>query len=314
MFDFVGKRKIWYIICLCIIIPGIISLCIQGLNVGIDFTGGNITQVKFEEQIEVADIRDVVSAKVNQVPMIQNVDETEFLIRTHALSEEESAALILDLEKNFGKLTVTRSDHIGPVIGSELRNSAILALVIALVLMLIYIAIRFKFNYGITAIITLVNDVLIVLSIFSLLQIEVDGAFIAAILTVIGYSINNTIVIFDRIRENSRGTKKEDDPAIINKSVKQSLARTINTVLAVLFLLVCLMLLGGETTKIFSLAMIVGAIGGLYSAIFLTGSVLHEFNSKKNNKNLNNNINKDEAKIGKKKVVVSKKPVTGKTK
>ncbi len=287
MFDFVGKRKIWYIISLCIIIPGIISLCLQGFNLGIDFTGGNITQIKFEQQVDLEEVRQVVEEHVSQVPTIQNVDETEYLIRTQTFSEEESSAMIEDLESTLGALSVTRSESIGPVIGSELRTSAILALVIALALMLVYIAFRFKFRYGVTAIITLVNDVLIVISIFSIFQLEVEGAFIAAILTVVGYSINNTIVIFDRIRENTRKMPDADTDTLLNTSIMQSRARTINTVLAVLFLLLCLMFFGGETTKVFALAMVVGTCGGLFSALFITGSVLSEFGRKKKNPPLN---------------------------
>ncbi len=278
MFNFTGKRKLWYIISLLIIIPGIISMILQGFNTGIDFTGGSIVQIRFEQAVDPGDIREVVNEFVSQTPMIQEASNNSYNIRTVEMSNEESQNMLIALEEKFGALNVESTELIGPVVGRELVKNARNAVLIALVFMLIYIAIRFKFNYAIAAILALCHDVLVTLSVFSIFQIEVDSAFIAAILTVVGYSINNTIVIFDRIRENIRNQKssKVDYASIINASIRQTLARSINTVIAVLIFLFSLVLFGGETTKIFAFALILGNFAGFYSSLVLAGSFLLE--------------------------------------
>ncbi len=284
IFNFTGRRPIWYVISLLIIIPGIISLVMQGFNQGIDFTGGTIVQVAFTEPVDQAAVREVVSRHVTQTPAIQASENNGYLIRTTQMTEEESTAMIEDLRSSLGELELERNDLIGPVVGKELLRNAQWAILIALLLMLIYISIRFKFNFALSAVCALAHDLLVVISIFSLLQIEIDSAFVAAVLTVLGYSINNTIVIFDRIRENGRFAKnsKSDLAVEINTGITQTLTRSINTVVAVLLLLVCLMLLGGETTKMFAFAIIVGAVAGTYSSIFLAGSFLLDFTKLRN--------------------------------
>ena len=282
MLDFMAKRKIFYIIALIVIIPGIISFFVQGLNFGIDFTGGSIFQIQFTTEADDAQVREIVSSHVTQTPTIQKSGDNEYLIRTVELSEEESDALITDLTENIGELTLLRNEVIGPVIGSELLKNAIISLAIALALMLVYIAFRFRFNFGIASILALAHDVLITIGIFSILQLEIDSSFVAAILTVIGYSINNTIVVFDRIRENSKQHVKETYTDLINRSINQTLARSINTVLAILFPLVALYFLGGATTKIMVFALIIGNIAGCFSSVCLSGSFLLEMDNSKN--------------------------------
>jgi preprotein translocase subunit SecF len=192
--------------------------------------------------------------------------------------------MLKDIRAQLGEIEITRNDAIGPVIGSELRTNALLAIIVAVILMLAYIAFRFKFNYGLASIIAQVFDVMVVISIFSLFRLEINSAFIATILTVVGYSINNTIVIFDRVRENIRKDRSLISGDLINKSIKQTLTRTINTVVAVLILLFCLMILGGETTKIFTFGIIVGVLAGFFSSVFLTGNFLNDLNNRKNKK------------------------------
>ncbi len=275
-FDFVGKRKIWYAISIVIIIAGIISLCVQGLNLGLDFTGGNIIQVQFEEDVEIDELRNVVNQYVDSTPTIQESDANNYIIRTQELSEENNEALLSDLENNFGNSEILRNEKIGAVIGSELISNAKWALLAAFVLMLIYITIRFKFNFAISAVVPLMHDVLVTVGLFSLLRVEVDSTFIAAILTILGYSINGTIVIFDRIRENMGKDHKAPFPDLVNKSINQTLGRSINTNLAVLILVVCLLILGGDSTKAFSLALLFGVIFGCYSSVFIAGPMLSD--------------------------------------
>ncbi len=284
MIAFTKRRKLWYLIALIIIIPGIISMCVQGFNLGIDFTGGTILEVRFENEADMSAIRELVSAHVEQTPTIQAGENNLYTIRTVEMTESESDELVRALQEQIGALTVEKENFIGPVVGKELVRNAEIAVLIAMALMLVYITIRFKLEYALAAILALAHDVLVTLSIFSLFQIELDSAFIAAILTVLGYSINNTIVVFDRIRENSKDPqyKKYTDAEMIDTSISQTLGRSINTVLAVLFLLVSLFLFGGATTRIFTFALITGVAAGFYSSLLLAGSFVLEIRNIRN--------------------------------
>lgn len=273
-FDFLGRRKIWYAISLVIIIAGLGSLIFRGLNLGIDFTGGNILQLQFEQTVTAEDLRAKVSEYVEATPTIQESDENTFLIRTEDMEEETSNALLTDIETNLSPFEILRNERIGPVIGQELIANAWMALVLALILMLIYITIRFRFNFAVSAIVPLMHDALVMIGLFSILQFEVDSTFVAAILTILGYSINSTIVIFDRIRENRELRPRQDFSELVNDSINQTLGRSINTSVAVLLLVVCLLLFGGDTTRAFSMALVIGILSGAYSSVFIAGSIL----------------------------------------
>ncbi len=265
---FIKLRKYWYIISLVIILTGLISLAFRGLNKGIDFTGGNIIELSYTKPVAVEMIREVIaSQKLEASRTVQKIGETGYLIRTPHLTQDQNDNLIAALGK-LGKSTVLRNESVGPTIGRELTQKALIALIIASVLMIIYITIRFEFKQGLAAIIALLHDVLIVTGIFSLFRIEIDSAFVAAILTIIGYSINDTIIIFDRIRENMLHRQKgESIEDVVNRSIWQTLTRSINTVLTVIFVLVAMYILGGSTIKTFILAMLIGVISGAYSSI-----------------------------------------------
>ena len=261
-------RKIWYLISILVILPGLVSLAVRGLNLGIDFTGGSILEVRFDQPVAVEKVREAAAALGLEASHgVQQSGATNYLLRTRHLTREEGDRLLAELEK-LGSYTVLRNESVGPVIGRELTYKAILALVIASVLMVIYITIRFEFKQGIAAIIALIHDTLVVTGIFSLFRLEVDSAFIAAVLTIIGYSINDTIIIFDRIRENmrsrARGESLED---LVNRSLWQTLTRSVNTVLTVVFVLVAMYFLGGSTIRHFVLAMLIGVVSGAYSSI-----------------------------------------------
>ncbi|HHY05505.1 MAG TPA: protein translocase subunit SecF [Clostridia bacterium] len=199
------------------------------------------------------------------------------MLKTPELGQEKKNEVLEAFENKIGKFDLLRSENVGPVIGKELRRVGILALVIAGILQIIYITIRFELRFGIAAILALLHDAIVTLGFFSLFQFEVDLTFIAAILTVIGYSINDTIVIFDRIRENLKLMRKEELATLVNISIKQNLVRTFNTSLAVAFVLIALLVLGGETTRYFSMAMLVGVISGVYSSVFIATSLWYDF-------------------------------------
>lgn len=274
--DFLGKRKIWYAISIIVLVAGFASLMFRGLNLGIDFTGGNILQLEFSQSVAAEDLRATVSAYVDTTPTIQESDNNTYLIRTEDMTEETSQALLDDIEANLSSFDILRNERIGPVIGQELIANAWIALSLALLLMLLYITIRFRFNFAVSAIVPLMHDALVMLGLFSILQFEVDSTFVAAILTILGYSINSTIVIFDRIRENREMHPKQDFNSLVNDSINQTLGRSVNTSLAVLLLLVSLFVFGGDTTRAFSLALIIGVVSGAYSSVFIAGPILSD--------------------------------------
>ncbi|MTV49715.1 protein translocase subunit SecF [Heliobacillus mobilis] len=276
--NIIGRRKIWYALSLLIIIPGIISLLLRGLNLGIDFTGGSLLQFQFENTVTVEQVRNVLDQSHLGSSTIQLSDGNNVLIRTKTMDESERNKLVNDIKGQVGNLTVQRDEIVGPVIGKELAQKALLALAIASVLIIGYITVRFEFKFAIAAILALMHDVFVVIGIFSIFQIEVDSSFVAAVLTVVGYSINDTIVIFDRIRENlNRKKRTEDLESLVNRSVLETMTRSINTVLQVVFVLVALLFWGGETTKVFTLAMLVGVVSGAYSSIFNASPLWFDF-------------------------------------
>ncbi|MBE0467781.1 MAG: protein translocase subunit SecF [Candidatus Desulforudis sp.] len=274
MFNFVRQRKYWYIISLLIIIPGIISLLFRGLNLGIDFTGGSLIELRFEQVVTVQEVRTVLAEHGLEQSVVQLSGENQVLIRTGVITEERNQAMVAGLKDELGGLTVLRNDSVGPVIGKELTQRAILALIIASIAMVVYITWRFEFKQGLAAVAALLHDALVTLSLFSIFWLQVDSAFVAAVLTILGYSINATIVIFDRVRENIKGARKTEPlESIIDRSLWQTLARSANTALTVLFMLVALYFLGGATLKTFVLALIIGVTSGTYSSVFISSQL-----------------------------------------
>lgn len=276
-FHFIKLRKIWYALSILVLIPCVISLAGQGLNRGIDFSGGSLLDLRFNQATTVEQVRDVLGEFGLEGATIQRSGETDFLIRTSELSEAESTSIVGSLDQKLGGVTVLRNELVGAVVGQELIRNALLALGVAAVLMVIYIAWRFEFKQGIAAVLAIMHDVLIATGIFSILQIEIDVAFVAAILTIIGYSINDTIVIFDRIRENMLHKKKgEALEDVVNNSLWQTLARSINTVLTVVFIVTAIYLLGGATIKNMALALLIGISAGAYSSIFIASPLWYD--------------------------------------
>ncbi len=276
---FIKRRKVFYIISLLIIIPGLVSLVMNGLNLGIDFTGGSIVQVQMDSSVRSAQVRSALK-EIGMERADVSKSGNQFLIRTTELDQEQTRQLLDALESKFKNVEFLSAESVGAAIGKELTNKAILAVIIAAFAMLIYITIRFEWTFGVAAIVSEIHDVLFVLGLFSLFQWEINTSFIAAILTVVGYSINDTIVIFDRIRENLRMKRKEDYANLVNRSITQSLNRSINTVLTSLFALVALLVFGGGNIRYFILAMVIGFVIGCYSSIFVASPVWYDIKNR----------------------------------
>ena len=277
-FDIVGRRKIWYALSLLVIIPGILCMFVKGFNFGIDFTGGTIMEMRFEEPVNINQVREVMKSYHLDNSTIQlsgdtasAVEARNVMIRTVDLEETDRKAIMATLKEKLGDYSVLREEKVGATMGTELLLNALWATLLSWLLIVIYVSIRFEFRFGLAAVLALVHDVLVVLAVFSFLQKQVDSSFVAALLTIVGYSINDTIVIFDRIRENLRlhFRRGGDVAALANRSIFQTLTRSIYTVCTVLFTTFALYWFGGDTTKDFSFALLVGFMSGCYSSIFI---------------------------------------------
>ena len=277
-FDILKRSKLWFAISLLIIIPGIFCMFTKGFNFGIDFTGGTIIEMEFQQEVTLPQVRDVLreynldNATIQLSGDVSNVEASkDVMIRTMDLEENDRKAVMASLKDEIGNYTVLREEKVGATIGGELITDALMATVISWILIILYVSYRFEWRFGVAAILTLIHDVLIVLSVFSFLQKQVDSSFVAAILTIIGYSINDTIVIFDRIRENQRLHFKRggDLNELANRSIYQTLTRSLYTVFTVLFTTFALYFFGGDTTKDFSFALLIGFFSGSYSSIFV---------------------------------------------
>lgn len=278
-FNIVKKRYWWFAISLLILVPGIISLFMQGLNLGVDFKGGSMLDMKFAKPVSQTAITDTMkSVGLDGTVQLSNND-TSALIRTAVLEEAQRAQFLTALQSSVGDFdkSTLKEDKVGPAIGQELTQNAFLSLAIAAVLMLIYIGFRFQLAFAISGILALLHDVIVTVGLFSIFQWQVDATFVAAILTIFGYSINDTVVIFDRIRENEtrmkRGESYED---MVDKSIWQTMGRSIKTTIAVVIALLSLLILGGESTFTFALAMLIGVLAGAYSTVFNASQILVE--------------------------------------
>nr|WP_084024414.1 protein translocase subunit SecF [Vulcanibacillus modesticaldus] len=290
-FDFYKYRKIYFIISGVIMLLGIVSLLIFGLNLGVDFKSGTRIEINIEQNFVEKDIRSLLkdAETAAKEQGIKDVDLTPSIVR-QAGNKNGIAVVRFDQTINSDVLPVIKEvfrskygeqvdlieSKVDPTIGRELARKAFYAVLWASLGIIIYVSIRFEFRFGVTAIIALFHDAFFVIAIFSLLRLEVDLTFIAAILTIVGYSINDTIVIFDRIRENMKLNKVKrarDIENIVNISLNQTLARSINTSLTVLFTALALFILGGEGIKNFSLALVLGLISGAYSSIFIAAPI-----------------------------------------
>ena len=273
--NFVGNRKYALIFSAILLVVSIASIGFQGLKFGIDFTGGTLIELGYEKTADLEDIRSkLISANYTGTNVQYFGSDTEVLIQLEpqaATSAELSSSIIRMLGDG---LDIRRVEFVGPKVGEELTNDGGLAMLYALIGILIYVAFRFEYRFALGSIAALVHDVIITIGIFSLLQIEFDLTVLAAILAVIGYSLNDTIVVFDRIRENFLSTRHIEPSPIVNDALNQTLSRTLMTSLTTLIVLFALFFLGGEVIHSFAGALIIGVVIGTYSSIYVASSMI----------------------------------------
>ncbi len=277
-FDIIGKRKIWYAISSLLIIASLFFMVTRGFNMGIDFTGGTIMDLRFEKVVNINDVRAVLNEYNLSNSTIQlsgesssSTESENVMIRTVDLEEQERKEVMAGLTDKLGAYQVLREEKVGATMGTELIMNAIYATIISWLLIIAYVSYRFEFKFGISAVLGLVHNVIIVLGAFALTQRQIDSSFVAALLTIIGYSINDTIVIFDRIRENLTLHFRKNGYIVelVNTSIYQTMTRSIFTVSTVLFATFALYFFGGDTTKDFAFALLIGFFCGAYTSIFI---------------------------------------------
>lgn len=283
--DIVGKRYLFFLISAILILPGLVSLVLpSGVRLGVDFTGGSLWEIKFDSAATPSEVKSIFTAAGHDA-IVQTTGENTLLIRTKEINAEgpEKAQISQVLTQQFGAFRELRFESVGPVVGNEVRDRAILAIFLASVGILLFIWYAFRkvpgaYRYGACAIAALLHDALLVIGVFSILGriagIEIDQLFVTALLTIIGFSVHDTIVVFDRIRENMLRHPSEEFENVVNHSLLQTLGRSLSTSLTVVFTLSALVLFGGSTTRIFALALLIGVISGTYSSIFNASQLL----------------------------------------
>lgn len=281
-FDFVGKNRIAVILSLLVIFVGILSLILKsGPSYGVDFSGGTLVQVRFSDPVTAADIKNyLVELKLDSLTVQQFGDRAnEFLIRSRQTGDEmghftQKIEQVLKTGSDDSGLEVLRSEMVGPQVGKDLRTKGLLSLGYAMIGTLIYISWRFEYRFGVAAMVALAHDVLVTLGFLSLFDMEIDLTTVAAMLTIIGYSLNDTIIIFDRIRENLDRNLVETLPETVNRSINETLSRTILTSGTTLLVVASLYVFGGNVIHGFAFAMLVGILAGTYSSVFVAGALI----------------------------------------
>jgi len=273
--DFMGLRKPAMGLSALLILVSIVSLFTLKLNVGIDFTGGSVIEVGYQQPVELQPIRNILEANDFGDAIVQHFGSAkEVLIRLVPKAAQDKAELSTQIigllnEVSESQIQVRRVDYVGPQVGEELTEDGGLAVLYALIAILIYVSIRFEYRFSLGAVAALIHDVVITLGVFSLLQLDFDLSVLAAILAVIGYSLNDTIVVFDRVRENFRKIRKKSAIEITNISINQTISRTLKTSFTTLLVLLSLFFLGGEVIHAFALALIIGVVVGTYSSVYV---------------------------------------------
>ncbi|QSP94096.1 protein translocase subunit SecF [Marinobacter salinisoli] len=279
-FDFMGLRKLASMLSIGLVIVSIVLLAVRGLNLGLDFTGGTSVEFEYEQAPVLEDVRTTLTEAGYEQFVVQNFgSDTTVLVRLAAADNDKLGQEVADALKADGdRLELISSEFIGSQVGEELREDGGLGMLLALAVVLIYVGMRFQFKFGIASVVPLAHDVIIVLGMFALFQWTFDLSVLAALLAVIGYSLNDTIVVADRIRENFRVMREGDSWHIINTSIHQTIRRTINTSGTTLVVLIALYLFGGEAINNFSLALIIGVVVGTYSSIYVAANMLLALN------------------------------------
>jgi preprotein translocase subunit SecF len=276
--DFLRFRFIALIASISFILVSLATISIQQLQLGLDFTGGTLVEVGFIETVDPEEIRTYLEGKQIDALVQAFGSDKDLLIKIPSSENIENANIVIDSLQQQYSFQLRRSGFVGPQVGGELRDQGGLGLLAALLVMMIYIMFRFQYKFAIGAVVALFHDVLIVLGIFSILRLEFDLSVLAALMAVIGYSLNDTIVVSDRIRENFRAKRKLNSEQVINRSLNNTLGRTLITSLTTLLVLFSLLFLGGEIIRNFAIALSIGVVVGTYSSIYVLTNVLLSMN------------------------------------
>lgn len=276
-YDFLGKRKIAAIASSVLLLISLLALVVNGLSFGVDFTGGTLVEVHYDMPVELEEVRVLLHSNGFEDAVVQNFGTTkDVLIRLGVYENKEneklSSEVLALLQQNNTKVEMRRVEFVGPKVGGELVEKGGMAILLTLVGILIYVTLRFEYRFALGAIAALVHDTIITVGFFSLLGLEFDLTVLAAVLAVIGYSLNDTIVVFDRIRDNFLKMRKQNSKQVVNKSINQILGRTIMTSLTTLLVLIVLFFAGGELIHNFAVALIVGVFVGTYSSIYIASA------------------------------------------
>ncbi len=284
--DIIGRKNLYFFISLLVLIPGLISLATKGLRLSIDFTGGSVFEFEFKNEVKKEDVSRVFHDKGVGIESIQTSSDRRVIVKTKPVDNPKNDEIVKSLQTQYVGSKEISFETIGPLVGKETTTNAFIALIVASIGILLYIAYAFRsvpkpyssFRFGASAIIALLHDALVVLGIFSILGfvkgVEIDALFITAVLTVIGFSVHDTIVVFDRIRENLDKLRGSSFSEVVNFSLVETLNRSLRTSLTVIFTLLALFLLGGETIRYFVIALLVGIVSGTYSSIFNASPIL----------------------------------------
>lgn len=298
-----------------LVVLSLIVIFTKGLNYGIDFSGGNLIQVKFERNVSLNEINGVLDEISKEVPQlsgnsrkVQVSEGNTVIIRTQELTEAQKE-ITLEKLNSLGKYDIDKVEKVGASIGKELKTSAVYSLLIGAVLIVIYITMRFEFVFSLGAIIALIHDLIIAIGVISLLGYEIDTPFIAAVLTILGYSINDTIVVFDRIRENiKRKTKKKISfEELLDRSINQVMIRSINTSVTTLFAIIAILIFGGDSLRTFIVTLLIGILAGTYSSVFIATPVVYLLDKNKKdrgNNGIESKLQKEETAESKEKILV----------
>jgi preprotein translocase subunit SecF len=280
-YDFIGKRRIWFIFSAVIVATGIIFFIIRGFNLGIDFLGGNLMEVKFNRGVSISELREAMEDVGYGKAILQNTKSDQYIIRTVPLNIDEKTKILDNLNEKIGIIRPLIQDReVAAGFSKQITRNALIAVAISIAGILIYIWIRFEVRFAIIAILELLHDLVILLGFYAITYREFNSTSIAVILTILGYSLSDTIVVFDRVREELRFNRKDRFYDIVNFSINKTLVRSLGTTITTLFPIIMLLIIGNETLKDFAFGLFIGVILGNYSSIFIGSPLLVIWNNR----------------------------------
>lgn len=272
-FDFMGKKKIWFTISAIVVLVSLGSLATRGLNLSIDFNSGSRLVVSFDRETSVDELRDSIKNAGYNEAVVQTIGEGRYQVTLPALSTEEEVTVISTLDGTIG-VTEKSWKSVGPTFGEQVVDSMLKAVIISWLIIIAYVSIRFEYKYAVATILALIHDLAITVGVYSIVGREVTTATVAAVLTILGYSLYDTIIVFDRVRENAPRARRGAYAEMVNESIWEVMARSIITTLLTVTPVICLLLFGGTTLKDFAFALLVGILSGAYSSIFVAAPIL----------------------------------------